>query len=307
MKKILTDIPHYCPVQLPEGYELVKVDMKTISTYDGNQDVEFVLCSRALARKTQEIELPEYKLLHLFSVGYDDVDLNVFKQKGIPVCNAAGIYDNVVAEYVVYAMLLYAKRFHRSLKNRLFRPFRNYHYITEVAGKTVGIMGCGRIGTAVAKHLSGFGVEIIAYAKNTCEKEGFSKIYHREDIAKFFAKSDYIINTLPHDSSTIGLIDKALLDSCKSAMTFINIGRESIFNGDDFYQYLKSHKDATAILDMFELIPNPVTNKYRRLSNVLVMPRVASISQESDINLKELMRMNVEAILNKRELRNRVV
>ena len=90
-------------------------------------------------------------------------------------------------------------------------------------------------------------------------------------------------------------------------MTFINIGRESIFNGDDFYQYLKSHKDATAILDMFELIPNPVTNKYRRLSNVLVMPRVASISQESDINLKELMRMNVEAILNKRELRNRVV
>ena len=307
MKKILTDIPHYCPVQLPEGYELVKVDMKTISTYDGNQDVEFVLCSRALARKTQEIELPEYKLLHLFSVGYDDVDLNVFKQKGIPVCNAAGIYDNVLAEYVVYAMLLYAKRFHRSLKNRLFRPFRNYHYITEVAGKTVGIMGCGRIGTAVAKHLSGFGVEIIAYAKNTCEKVGFSKIYHREDIAKFFAKSDYIINTLPHDSSTIGLIDKALLDSCKSAMTFINIGRESIFNGDDFYQYLKSHKDATAILDMFELIPNPVTNKYRRLSNVLVMPRVASISQESDINLKELMRMNVEAILNKRELRNRVV
>lgn len=307
MKKILTDIPHYCPVQLPEGYELVKVDMKTISTYDGNQDVEFVLCSRALARKTQEIELPEYKLLHLFSVGYDDVDLNVFKQKGIPVCNAAGIYDNVLAEYVVYAMLLYAKRFHRSLKNRLFRPFRNYHYITEVAGKTVGIMGCGRIGTAVAKHLSGFGVEIIAYAKNTCENEGFSKIYHREDIAKFFAKSDYIINTLPHDSSTIGLIDKALLDSCKSAMTFINIGRESIFNGDDFYQYLKSHKDATAILDMFELIPNPVTNKYRRLSNVLVMPRVASISQESDINLKELMRMNVEAILNKRELRNRVV
>ena len=119
MKKILTDIPHYCPVQLPEGYELVKVDMKTISTYDGNQDVEFVLCSRALARKTQEIELPEYKLLHLFSVGYDDVDLNVFKQKGIPVCNAAGIYDNVLAEYVVYAMLLYAKRFHRSLKNRL--------------------------------------------------------------------------------------------------------------------------------------------------------------------------------------------
>lgn len=307
MKKILTDIPHYCPIQLPEGYELVKVDMKTIFTFDGNKDVEYVLCSRALARKIQEINLPACKLLHLFSVGYDNVNLPIFKQKGIPVCNAAGIYDNVLAEYVIYAMLLYAKRFHRSLKNRLYRPFRNYHYITEIAGKTVGIMGCGRIGTAVAKHLFGFGVTIIGYAKSTREKDGFSKIYHQDDIAEFFANCDYVVNTLPHDSSTEGIIDKEVLSKSKPSMTFINIGRESIFKGDDFYRYLKTHKDATAILDMYELIPNPITNQYRRLSNVLVMPRIASISKESDERLKELMRKNIDAVINKQDLINRVI
>lgn len=307
MKKILTDIPHYCPIQLPEGYELVKVDWKTISMFDGNIDVECVLCSRALARKIQDVNLPSCKLLHLFSVGYDNVDLNVFKQKGISVCNASGIYDNVLAEYVVYAMLLYAKRFHRSLKNRLFRPFRNYHYITEIAGKTIGIMGCGRIGTAVAKHLMGFDVTIIGYAKSTREKDGFSKIYHQDNIAEFFANSDYVVNTLPHDDSTIGIIDMEVLSNCKSSMTFINIGRESVFKGNDFYQYLKTHKMATAILDMFELIPNPITNKYRRLSNVLVMPRIASISHESDERLKVLMRTNIDAVINKQELINKVI
>ena len=67
--------------------------------------------------------------------------------------------------------------------------------------------GCGRIGTAVARHLYGFGVTIIGYAKRTKEKEGFSKIYHEDSINEFFGESDFVINTLPHDESTIGLIN----------------------------------------------------------------------------------------------------
>ena len=156
MKIVLTDNSNYCPSQLPDGYSLIQVSARTIKEYDSNADVEFVLCSRGLARDLWKINLPSCKLVQLFSVGYDDVDIVKYKEKGIPLCNAAGIYDNVLAEYVVYAMLLYAKRFHRSLRNRWYRPFRNYHYMTEIAGKTVGIMGCGRIGTAVVKHLLGF-------------------------------------------------------------------------------------------------------------------------------------------------------
>ena len=186
MRTILTDIIQYCPKPLPVGYKLVHANVKNVSAHNGNKDVEIVLCSRSFARVLQNIDLPACRFLHLFSVGYDDVNLEVFKQRGIWVCNAAGIYDNVLAEYVVYAMLLYAKRFHQSLRNRLFRPFRNYHYITEIAGKNIGIMGCGRIGTAVAKHLSGFGVKITGYARNTSSKEEFTQIYHKDGIESFF-------------------------------------------------------------------------------------------------------------------------
>lgn len=307
MKLILTDNPKECPTQFPEGYSLNQVYGKTIKQYDGNADVEIVLCSRGLAKDLWQVNLPSCRLVHLFSVGHDNINLSKYKEEGIPLCNAAGIYDNVLAEYVVYAMLLYAKRFHHSLKNRLFRPFRNYHYMTEIAGKTVGIMGCGKIGTAVARHLSGFGVSIIGYAKHTKEKEGFSMIYHEDSINEFFSKSDFVINTLPHDESTIGLINSNVLESAKPDMTFINIGRDSIFNGDDFYNHLKAHRDATAILDIFELLPNPITNKYRRLSNVLVMPRVASISKESEDALKQLLSENINAAIGGGELKNRVI
>ncbi len=307
MKLILTDNPKECPTKFPEGYSLNQVNGKTIKQYDGNADVIIVLCSRGLAKDLWQINLPSCRLVHLFSVGYDNVDLAKYKEKDIPLCNAAGVYDNVLAEYVVYAMLLYAKRFHHSLKNRMFRPLRNYHYMTEIAGKTVGVMGCGKIGTAVARHLSGFGVSIIGYAKHTKEKEGFSMIYHEDSINEFFSKSDFVINTLPHDESTIGLINSNVLESAKPDMTFINIGRDSIFNGDDFYNHLKAHRDANAILDIFELLPNPITNKYRRLSNVLVMPRVASISKESEDALKQLLSENINAAIGGGELKNRVI
>ena len=307
MNIILTDDLRYCPETIPQGYIIEKVTPQTLFKFNDNSNVEMVLCTRGLARELKRINLPMCKLVQLFSVGYDNVDLEWFKSMHIPLCNASGVYNNVLAEYVVYSLLLYAKRFHKSLKNRMFRPFRNYHYMTELAGKTIGIMGCGSIGSSVAKHLSGFNVRILGYAKRTVTKEGFSQIYHKNNINSFFNECDFVINTLPHDESTVGLIDKEVLENTKSNFVFVNIGRDSILNQNDFFSYMKSHKNAVAILDMFELIPNPLTNKYHRLNNVLVMPRISAISQESDTALKNLVLHNINAVFYHTELKNRVI
>lgn len=307
MKIILTDKKEYCPQDLPEGYCLEVVNTTSIQRHSGDNNVEIVWCSRGLAKTLENIELPACKLVQLFSVGLDAIDVDQFKKRGVPLCNATGVYDNVLAEYVVYSMLLYAKRYHRSLRNRWFRPLRNYHYMTELAGKTVGIMGVGRIGTAVANHLSSFGMDITGYAQHTTEKQPFSKIYHRDGLNEFLRGCDFLVNILPHDGSTIGMIDREFLEHVKSNVVFINIGRDSIFNGDDFYHFMKTHKEATAILDMFELIPNPITNKYRRLKNVLVTPRISAISKESTEGLKKLLKSNTMAIINNTALTNRIV
>ena len=102
MKIILTDSPKNCPEQLPDGYDLIKVDGSTIKRYDGNEDVAFVLCTRGLAATlvNEDIHLPSCRLVQLFSVGYDDVDVEKYQARDLPLCNAAGVYDNVLAEYV---------------------------------------------------------------------------------------------------------------------------------------------------------------------------------------------------------------
>ena len=80
----------------------------------------------------------------------------------------------------------------------------------------------------------------------------------------------------------------------KQTVVIINVGRKKLINDHDFIQFLRKNKDATAILDMFEKVPNPFTNPYRRLSNVLVLPGVTAISKEIDDKLLTLCKMNIE-------------
>lgn len=159
----------------------------------------------------------------------------------------------------------------------------------------------------MAKHLRGFDVKIVGYAKNTMGKDGFSQIYHKETINDFVSQCDYIINTLPDLDDTRGLWDENFFSICKDNAVFINIGRDTIYHGDDFYNYLKTHKNSTAILDMFDFIPNPITNKYKRLSNVMVFPRVAAISKESDEKLKQLIFNNLSKYLSGQDLDNVII
>ena len=78
----------------------------------------------------------------------------------------------------------------------------------------------------------------------------------------------------------------------KKDVTIVNVGRKKLIVDEDFIAFLKDHKDATAILDMFEKVPNPITNPYRRLSNVLVLPGVTAISQEINEKLATLIYEN---------------
>ena len=300
---VLADSHKYCPV-FPER---VVVKIKEVERYDGNTDVVAAFCSRAMAIKLLSLELPNLKVIQLFSAGFDGIDINIVKQKGITLCNAANVYNYGMAEFVVYAMLRRAKRYHRSIKNLCIRPFRNYHYITELFGKTVGIMGCGNIGQQIAKRLSGFDMCIIGYDSNIEERPYFQKIYGLDELDKFVPRCDYLINNIPLMPSTKGMIDKKWCGRMKDDITFVNVARKELINNEDFILFLKTHKHSTAILDMLEIIPNPITNPYRRLRNVLVLPGVTAASIESMDRLHQLLLTNLDNIKNNNELLNIIV
>ena len=282
--------------RIPSCFNCVKVSKQTIRDYEFNDDVVAIICSRGLAKLIEGLSFPSCRLLQLESVGHDDLDLSIFARKNICVCNARSIYDDCLAEFVIFAMLLYAKRFHKSPKNWMSRPLRNYHYMTELAGKTVGIMGVGQIGGAIARRLSMFGMRIYGYAKNTKNKDYFDEIYHKHDLNLFLSSCDFLVNVLPHDQSTIGLLDSNSLRYLKPSIVFINIGRDSVYVKKDFEVFMREHRDAVAFLDLFEPVPRYITNPLRRLSNVLIFPRISAISTESDESIVSLIVDNVRRL-----------
>lgn len=290
MNIILTDSLKYCP-EIP-GRTLV--NFKSIKKFQNDFNVVAAVCTRGMAKRLLLYNFPNLKVIQLFSAGYDGIDLGLVKSKGITLCNAANIYNIGMSEFVVFAILMRAKRFHKSLKNNRFRPFRNYHYITELYGKTVGIMGCGNIGSQIAKRLSAFEMKVVGYDKEIGRKPYFEQIYGLTEISDFVSQCDYLVNCLPLMPSTIGLLNKNWFELMKHDITFVNVGRKQIINDKDFLKFLKSHSDVTAILDMLEMIPNPITNPYRRLNNVLVLPGVTAISQEINERLNALIIDNIK-------------
>lgn len=290
--KVLTDSAKYCPY-FPER---IVSSIKNVGKFAGDTEVVAAFCTRAMAIKLLTLDFPNLKIIQLFSAGYDGIDLDLVKSKGITLCNAANVYNFGMAEFVVYSMLRRAKRYHRSIKNLWLRPFRNYHYITELYHKTVGIIGCGNIGQQVAKRLSGFDMTIIGYDAKPVDKPYFEKIFGLYEMDKFLPRCDYLVNIIPLMSSTTHLIDKSWFNLMKDDVTFVNVARKGTINDADFINFLQSHKDATAILDMLELIPNPISNPYRRLSNVLVLPGVTAASIESMERLHNLLLQNLENI-----------
>lgn len=289
--------------KIAKGLEDLKyVPISKISDYENNEEIIAVACSRTFAKKIQEIHFPNLKFIQLLSAGFEGVDMDFYKKKGIMVANAANVYSVGMAEFVVYAILKAAKRYNASICNHCIRFQRNYKYITELSGKKVLILGVGGIGSEVAKRLKAFDMTVYGYARRTRVETDFDQIVcSRQELLSFFGECDYIVSTLPDNEETENLINKELLYCINKDVTLVNVGRRKVFNEDNLYDFLKSHKKVTAILDMFERFPNPITNRFRRLSNVWVLPGVTAISQEIDEKLCRLVKQNVEAVINEKQ------
>lgn len=301
MRIILTDCEKYCPVNdfkslyrdvffVKAGYSL----KDTINRIGGGKSIIAVVGSRALVKSVQSSlnDFPNLKFIQLSSTGFDDISPSLFQSSNILISNAPGVYDETVAEYAVYMMLKYAKRYHSSLKNTNWRPFRNYHYMTELKGKTVGIMGVGNIGSRIACLLCGFEMRVIGFAKTTRSKLHFEFIYHKDGLNTFLEQCDFIINALPDNEDSKGLLNKDRFSIMKDSVVFINVGRETVYVKEDLVNFFLNNKNAVGILDIFELIPK-FFDKFHRLHNIYITPRISAYSKESDNRLRKLVKENL--------------
>lgn len=297
MRTILTD-KDFGEYKFPDDVKVEKVNIKTLKKYDGDASVVAVAGSRAMSILVNGMELPSLKLFQLTSAGFDHVPIKDFASRGVAVANAGSVYSNPISETVVFGMLLVAKKLRKNANNRNFKFTRGYSLITELANKKVLIMGAGNIGTAVANRLSGFEMQIDGYDPYCVEKPQYNRILrNRKELLDKVGEYDYIVSTMPENENTIGFINAEVFDAMKKTAVIVNVGRKAVFNNADFYYALKTKTIGGAVLDMFEKVPNPITNKFRRLSSVVVLPGVAAISKEVNERLREHIYKNILASL----------
>lgn len=231
--------------------------------------------------------LPKLKLLCTRSVGYDHIDVDACKERGITLCNVPDYGSHVIAEHV-FALLLSTLRHIQEGERRVQSGTFDYHGLRGIAlrGKTIGIIGTGKIGRRAAEIAHGFGMKILAVDRcRTLEIVERLGVQYTT-LTELFRASDIITLHVPDTKETTHMINAEALSRMKTGAILVNTARGSLIDSPALLDALKSGQLAYALLDVLEHEQNFEENK--ELINhphVVTTPHIAFYADDSMRNM----------------------
>jgi phosphoglycerate dehydrogenase-like enzyme len=219
------------------------------------------------------------KIIARWGVGYDAIDIPTATAQGIVVTYTPGMLDDAVADYTFALLLALARRIHEGHAAMRDGGWK-IAWGNDVAGKTLGIIGYGRIGMAVARRASGFGMRLLAYnrtPKPQAEKLGVRFV----SLDELLVESDFISIHAALTPQTRGMIGEAQLRKMKAGAFFINTARGALVDETALIKALGENRIAGAALDVFTTEPLPPENPLRSTPHLLLSPHQASSSHET--------------------------
>jgi glyoxylate reductase len=242
-------------------------------------------------------------VISTMSVGFEHIDIKEATERGIYICNTPGVLTEAVADHTLALLLATARRmieadlFIRGKKWTM--PWSPTMLLgASVYGKTLGLIGLGRIGQAVAKRASGFNMKVIYYDVDRqnpdVEKDLNVKYYEFDEVLK---ESDFISIHVPSTKETHHLIGDRELDLMKPESFFINTARGAIVDEKALFKALKEKKIQGAGIDVWEKEPTNLNNPLFKLDNTVLTPHIASATVESRTMMAKLSAKNLVAVL----------
>jgi len=276
------------------------------------QDAE-ILCVFIYSQISKKVieSLPNLKLIVTRSVGYDHIDLKTAEEKKIPVCNVPDYGSHVIAEHV-FALLLSGIRRISEGEDRVEKEHKfEFQGLRGLAlkGKTLGIIGTGKIGKNVARMASlGFLMDVIAYDPFPDEDSARENHYKYVDLDEIWKKSDIISLHCPLLPETHHLINDEVIGKMKKDVVIINTSRGGVIKTSDLLEGLQSGKIAHAALDVLEHEKNIEENKkLLEMPNVIITPHVAFYADDSMNRMYKEAFDSVERFLKKEKLVHQVI
>lgn len=241
-------------------------------------EAEVVINIRSFSRFTAEVfrRCPQLRLLSLWGTGTDHVDLPAARQHGVTVTNTPGVAAISIGEHCLALMLAVARQlplsdaFTRSGEWR--RP-----PMTQMHGKTLGIVGLGAIGRQFARLGQGIGMRVVSWTMHPDSRLGFEMV----SLDELLRLSDVVSIHLRLTPETQGLIGMAQLTQMKRSAILINTARGAIVDEAALVEVLATRQIAGAGLDVFETEPLPAGHPLTQLDNVVLTPHAAGITPEA--------------------------
>ena len=221
---------------------------------------------------------PNVEWVHSRSAGLDGLLFPELVESPARLTNGSGVYSESLGEFVLGAILYFAKDLRRMIRNQaagVWEPFD----IVEVRGQTVGIVGYGDIGRAAATRVRALGMRVLAVKRHgprAHEADPLAeRIYGPEGLVEMISRSDYVVVAAPLTPETAGMIGEPELAAMKPDAVLINVGRGPVIQEAALVEALSEKRIKGAALDVFDTEPLPQGHPFYKLENVLLSPHCA--------------------------------
>jgi len=249
---------------------------------------------------------PKLKIVAQMAVGFDNIDVQEATKRGIYVTNTPEVLTDTTADFAWALLMAVARRVVEADKYVRTGQWKvSWHPSImlgrDIHGATIGIVGAGRIGYAVARRAKGFSMKILFYdviPRPEMKKELGAKSVDLDTLLK---ESDFVSVHVPLLKETYHLINAEKLKLMKKTAYLINNSRGPVVDEKALYEALKEGRIAGAGLDVFEEEPTPVDNPLLKLDNVVVAPHISSASYETRSKMAEMVAENLVAFFEGRK------
>lgn len=242
------------------------------------------------------------KIVANMAVGFDNVDVVAAREKGVIITNTPDVLTETTADLTFALMLAAARRiveatnYIRSDKWKLWSPYLLAG--TDIHHKTIGIVGMGRIGEAVARRAKGFGMEILYHNRSRKIDAEMELDAKYTDFDQLLKAADFVVSLVPLTKETGLIFNAAAFHKMKDTAIFINVSRGKTVDEKALYEALKRKEIAAAGLDVFAEEPIRADHPFLELENAVCLPHIGSASAETRTAMLALCLKNIDLVFN---------